>query len=300
MGKAEYQLAADGFPARVAPSWTEEKLRILSCYLAGFARACKSAGGWYGIDLFAGGGLNISKTTGQQIAGSPLRMLEAGTPAATCIVAVEHQPNLVAALRARAEGFGDRCHIVEGDGIAEIARVLELVERRAPAFAFLDPEGAELAWSVVSAVGGHKTAPAKKVEQLILFPTDTGFVRLLSLNRPLESDYADRVTNMFGHDGWRDIWEARRAGRIQAPEARERYVRLYAEGLRGLGYLHVQERRIAGDRGQPMYYLLFATDHPTGETIMAHCFDKKHLQVPEELGQQSLFRPRVAPRRRTV
>src|SRR4029450_8216600 len=73
MGKATLQKASDGVLARVAPTWTEEKLRILACYLEGFAKACRKAGGWYSLDLFAGGGLNISAQTAAEIAGSPPR-----------------------------------------------------------------------------------------------------------------------------------------------------------------------------------------------------------------------------------
>jgi hypothetical protein len=50
MGSASFHRAADTYPARVAPSWTEEKLMILEAYLDAFADACKSAGGWYGLD----------------------------------------------------------------------------------------------------------------------------------------------------------------------------------------------------------------------------------------------------------
>lgn len=56
--------------------------------------------------------------------------------------------------------------------------MLERIPRRAPAFAFLDPEGSELHWSTVEAIADHKCGHAKtKIEQLILFPVDMGFVR---------------------------------------------------------------------------------------------------------------------------
>ena len=81
MGQAKYETASDGHPARVAPTWTEEKLAILACYLHGFAVACKShRRGWYALDIFAGGGLSISATTGAEIPASALIALEAGPP----------------------------------------------------------------------------------------------------------------------------------------------------------------------------------------------------------------------------
>jgi hypothetical protein len=45
---------------------------------------------------------------------------------------------------------------------------------------------------------------------------------------------------MYAHDRWRDIYERRRAGTINPEVARTEYVRLYAQGLRALGYAHVQ------------------------------------------------------------
>jgi hypothetical protein len=58
MARATFHKAADGHPARDAASWTEEKLMILDAYLNSFAKACRTAGSWYALDLFAGTGLN--------------------------------------------------------------------------------------------------------------------------------------------------------------------------------------------------------------------------------------------------
>ena len=38
MGEATFHTATDGYPARDAPAWTEEKLMILECYIQAFAR----------------------------------------------------------------------------------------------------------------------------------------------------------------------------------------------------------------------------------------------------------------------
>jgi integrase len=50
-------------------------------YLNAFAKACAAAGGWYGLDLFAGTGLNWSTTRDSEINGSALIALEARLPA---------------------------------------------------------------------------------------------------------------------------------------------------------------------------------------------------------------------------
>src|SRR5947208_13674124 len=92
MAQATFTEAADGFPARDADTWTEEKLMILECYIQAFAKACKRAGGWYGLDLFAGTGLNFSLTRGSEIPGSPLILLDAESPRATRVLLNELDP----------------------------------------------------------------------------------------------------------------------------------------------------------------------------------------------------------------
>ncbi|MCA1680525.1 MAG: hypothetical protein LC777_17035, partial [Actinobacteria bacterium] len=80
----------------------------------------------------------------------------------------------------RARGGGIACQPRCGL-IAALFVQLALIPRDAPAFAFLDPEGSELAWDTVTAIAEHNPKPYKKVEQLILLPTDMGFVRTLPL-----------------------------------------------------------------------------------------------------------------------
>lgn len=306
MGRAKHETASDGHPARVAPTWTEEKLAILACYLHGFAVACKShPRGWYALDIFAGGGLNISATTGAEIPASALIALEAGPPLARAVVLCERGARTLPALIHRVAPYRERARVFAKDANAQIGDMLALIPRDAPAFAFLDPEGSELAWDTVTAIAEHKPKHYRKVEQLILLPTDMGFVRTLPLIKDLSDAAAAKITAMYGHARWRAIYERRRTDKINAEAARTEYVRLYAQGLRELGYEHVQERQItkegAGGRaGLPMYFLIHASDHEAGERIMAHCFDKKHIRPGEQLGQEGLFHVPVARRRRRV
>jgi three-Cys-motif partner protein len=294
MAKPTYKDAADGHQARLARPWTEEKLMILEAYLGAFAKACRKAGGWYALDLFAGGGLNWSEIRDHEIPGSPLIALEAGTPNATKVVASELDGRAHAALVARTSAYGDRAMILRRDANEAIAELLAAVPRRAPAFAFLDPEGSELAWETVAAVADHKRGSSRhKIEQLILFPTDMGFVRL-------GPDHPDYVTRIFGSTTWREIEERRRAGDIDAEQARTKYVALYASQLEALGYETVLDRQITKPNGAPMYFLLFATDHDAGEKIMDHCFDQVRIRVTEELGQGTLFEAKSGPRQRRL
>jgi len=267
---------------------------ILESYLAAFASACKKAGGWYGLDLFAGPGLNWSQTRDCERNGSPIIALEAKSPRATKVVAAESFKKSYEALLGRTERYGDRIQVFNDDANRIAAAMLAAIPRAAPTFAFLDPEGSELDWKTVEALASHKRDHSPtKIEQLILFPTDTGFMRLAP-------GHPDLVTRIFGNEDWLETYERRHAGQLSADDARSEYVGLYADGLRRLGYKIVLDRQIFKSTGQPMYFLIFATDHDAGERIMNHCFDQVRIRVQEELGQAQLFVIKDAPRRKRL
>lgn len=289
-----YEQASDGHPARHADTWTEEKLMILESYAQAFAKACTTARGWYGLDLFAGTGMNYSTTRNAEMRGSPLILLDASPPEAIQVLLSEFDKGTLRALEARCEPYGDRARIYHGDANELVHEMLAQVPVKAPAFAFLDPEGSELHWATVEAIAAHKHGQPRKIEQLILFPTDMGFVRLMA-------DHPEKVDRIFGPGDWRSIADARRAGEIDPDQARGAYVRRYANGLSDLGYATVLDRQMRTQSGSPLYFLIFATDHPAGERIMDNVFDKVRLRVIEELGQGKLFdmaEPRVPRRKR--
>lgn len=124
---------------------------------------------------------------------------------------------------------------------------------------------------------------------MILLPTDTGFVRELPINADPTPEAEARITAMYGNERWRDIYNRRKAGELSPDQARTEYVRLYAAGLKGeLGYKHALDRQILqhGQKGHPLYFLIFATDHDVGRTIMNHCMDTGYPDDP----QGQLFR----------
>jgi three-Cys-motif partner protein len=180
------------------------------------------------LDLFAGTGLNWSTTRDREINSSALIALEARAPEAIKAVVAESHAGAFKALVHRTERYGDRVESFNEDANKIVAAMLGLIPRRAPAFAFLDPEGSELEWPTVEAIAEHKRGQSpNKIEQLILFPTDMGFVRLAP-------DHPELVTRIYGHDGWKDIYARRESGQISAEEARGEYVRMYAEGFKRL------------------------------------------------------------------
>lgn len=113
--------------------WTEQKLQMLADYLPAFTRASKikARGKTIYLDLFAGDIRNMSRTTGEEISGSPKVALDT-VPEFTKVRLFELQPfakRLEADLRAEYPGRDLR--VWPGDCNAQIdAALAELVPLR--------------------------------------------------------------------------------------------------------------------------------------------------------------------------
>ena len=96
-------LASDGLPAIDQGPWSRDKLHFLSYFAEMFSTGMKNR--WptraY-VDLFAGPGLDLDKTTGEEFDGSPLRALGCKTPF-THLYFNDHKSKFVDALRQRQE-----------------------------------------------------------------------------------------------------------------------------------------------------------------------------------------------------
>lgn len=263
----------DDLPVRDAGIWTADKLAIVRYYLPGFARACSGRiRTFHFIDGFAGPGVNV--IADERVSGSPLIALETSPKFASCIL-MDSSERVVEVLRARAAPYGSRAIVEKGDCNRDL---LPLMGRHLgewdPALVLLDPEGTELAWTTVEAIARFKTQKTK-LEQLILLATHTGFLRMLAINEEAPDWAAARMTTLYGTSEWRDIYELRKANRLSTDEATTEYVKLYAARLRGLGYDYVIDREIRDNafEGRLRYFLLFATQHDVGISIMRRAFD---------------------------
>ena len=74
---------------------------------------------------------------------------------------------------------------------------------------------------------------------------------------------------------WRRIYQDRNCGSISPQEARRRFAYLYWMGFKELGYEYVvRPRLLTSDRGNPLYFLFFASGHEAGDRIMSHVLEK--------------------------
>lgn len=263
----------DGLPVRAAGPWARDKLAIISAYSRRFTTACKSARGGTYADAFCGPGINRVDGTDEYLWGSAMLATRC-EPAFDRLLLMDLSADNIRALRARV-GTDPRVRLHQGDANRDFVPMLApILDRPGPVFCVLDPQGIELRWNTVAALGRVRTH-ATRPELLILLSDRMGFMRLLpTAGEPSERTDYD-MTVFFGNGEWRDIHVSKQRGEITPTEARERYATLYEDGLRSLGYRSVLrcdvQRR--GDSGGALYQLIFATEHEAGERIMSDIFD---------------------------
>lgn len=278
----------DGYIIRAGHQWTLDKLEVLDLYYPAFTKATKRAPARHLFEGFAGPGLN--RIGSEILHGSPLIAMNTSPPFTTGTF-MDLDPSNIDALQHRLGAFGGRAVATVGDcNVDLVPEIAGRVGPWDPSLCVLDPEGADVAWSTPKAIAAIPKR-SYKIEQLILFPTNTGFLRLLPLESELKDWARERITRMYGHEEWLDIYKARRRQLISSDRATTEYVKLYAEGFTRLGYRSVLDKEIrdGGHRGRLRYFLIFATDHPLGETIMNRVFNKAGTERMKSYEQPTLF-----------
>lgn len=253
--------------------WTRAKLDILSDYLHAFVRASTRAGDTVYLDLFAGRPENEERRTGKTISGSAVRALEVDPPLGH--VVLFEVPERARELEALRSNYPERdLRVVPGDcneniqgALAEL-RDLDWV----PTIAFIDPDGPDTRWTTIGAIARFKRPDKWKAELFMLFPTPA-FERMLGLDESKLPAQVTKIEEFFGSDSWRAIHELRQTGKLTPPEARDEYVNLMRWRLeKELGYQWTHAFEVKSETGQPLYHLIFATDHEVGNKIMRDIF----------------------------
>lgn len=258
------------------------------------------------LDAFAGEGSGVDRLTGEEFAGSSRIAIEVDQPPFTKLRYFELEPQSAGLESRLGLEYPTRDILVYGGDCNEtIPQALaDLRESQwAPTFAFLDPDGMELAWTALRALSDHKRGyrPAGsgkrefKVEMWMLFPSG-GLIRTLALDpEKLREADAHRATRLFGTDGWRPIYEARRANEIGGSTARDGYVNLMRWRLeRDLKYEWTHPLEIKNMRGNPIYHMILATDNEAGTKIMSDLYSEAAKRIPkmreEAQAQQRKYR----------
>lgn len=273
--------------------WTEAKLAILRSYLPAFLNASKGkASEFVYLDAFAGEGHGTSRLTGKAFPGSARIALDVDVAGGFTKLRYFEQANRATELEQRLRaGYPHRdIKVYGGDCNQTIATALDELRplRWAPTFAFIDPDGMELAWDTLELLAAHKTGykkpgagPEYKVELWLLFPTQ-GLIRTLALDdAKLLPSHEGGVTRLFGTDDWRFIYGPRRAGRLTAADAKEEYVNLMRWRLvHDLGYAKTHPFELKNTAGGTIYHMIFATDNAAGDKIMADIYTAAAKKIP--------------------
>lgn len=288
---SQLQAEDDGLPVRRIGVWSLEKLAILLLYFEGFTRACVRAGDTYYVDGLAGPGIcriRAAQAAPYQVWGSPLVALRTEPLFSRCIF-LDINARSTATLSARVSSYGRRALVRQGDVNQVLPQILRSdVPGAAPCFCLLDPEGTELDWSTIEAAA-LTPGRRRKPELLVLFAMSMGFIRLLTISREIRPGWKVRLHRMFSNEGWWNVYQDRVAGRLLPAEAKARYIEIYEDGLKLLGYRHVRSHPITAPtspRGQrrELYHLVFASDSDAGRKIMDYVFQRPYyLDFPVDL-----------------
>jgi three-Cys-motif partner protein len=214
--------------ARYWGFWTRGKLELLRNYLDAFTTASKSQSEIIYLDVFGGQPENRERLTEDVLDGSARIALATSNSPFSRLRFFELEPyagRLEAKLRP--PNPGREVKVVAGECNQTIHAALAELRpwNWAPTFAFVDPNGPDMAWSTLEALSRFKKVGSTKAEICLLLAAGM-FIRNLRTSGQVRDEDARKLTLMYGTDQWRVIYKARVRGELSPADAREEYVNL--------------------------------------------------------------------------
>jgi three-Cys-motif partner protein len=263
----------------VVGSWTEIKLQIIRDYAKEYAKILNKQSlikHFAFIDGFAGAGKHISKTTGNEIDGSPAVVLGIQPPFSHYHF-IDLNGNRTEMLRQLAAGRKD-VTVYQGDCnkvlLEEVfPKCLWKDYRRA--LCLLDPYKLDPNWEVVKIAGKMKS-----IEIFINFMIMDAKLNIL-LNEPEKAlpSQIKRMSVFWGDDSWRQTSYKKQKGLFGEMEEKvsdQEIAQVYQRRLKEVaGFKYVPAPiPMRNSKGVVVYYLLFASNNQTGEKIVKSIFNK--------------------------
>lgn len=263
--------------------WSELKLEIIDKYARAYSRIVSPRFHHVYIDAFSGAGINLSRSTGELVAGSPLNALHVEPPFREYHL-VDTDGEKAALLRTLAEQASNRwsgdkrplVRVYEGDcNVVLPTAVLPTVryEEYKRGLCLLDPYGMHLDWNVVEMAGRLKT-----IDLFLNFP-------IMDINRnALRRDPGvvteasrSRMTSFWGDESWRRMGYRDRLTLFgDEPEKveNEAIVGAYCERLKKVaGFKQVIKPLPMCNRNNAVvYYLVFASQQSVAGNIVGDIF----------------------------
>lgn len=259
--------------------WTEIKLDIIREYATAYSKiiAAQDKPKLYHVyvDAFAGAGKNISKTSGDIVAGSPQNALNIVPPFREFHL-IDLDGDKIDLLRQIA-GQRTDVSIYEGDCnevlLKNVFPKIKYNEFRR-GLCLLDPYGLHLNWEVIATAGKMNS-----LEIFLNFP-------IMDMNRNVLWRNPDKVgapgiarmNSFWGNESWRDTAYSTERNFFGIPEKEDNLaiVKGFQKRLKDVaGFKHVPDPMpMRNKTGAEVYYLFFASQKPVATTIIRHIFDK--------------------------
>ena len=286
----------DGLPARDFGEWVKEKLFYVQRYIDAFETAMRNKS-WRRrvyIDLFSGSGKCVIRGANEYVLGSPLLALTTQYPFTDYYFDDLEQEN-IDTLRKRSSNAiisQNHIHYLTGNANQKVQGVVSDIEQfdkvfikgvgSCPNLAFLDPEGLELEWSTVEALGKMRTM------DLIIHYSQNGLTRNLEKCYSLAEETI--VDRFFGDYQWREVYKDA-LSRKETIGVHRALIDYYKSKLSDLGYVVINDQQQTvreplirnTERNAPLYRLIFASKHPLGNKIWNEVTKKNYY------GQQNLL-----------
>lgn len=283
--------------ARYWGFWTRGKLDLLRRYLDAFTTASKSKSEIVYLDLFGGQPQNRERLTEADLDGSARIALATTDAPFSRLRFFELEPFATRLRTALEADFAGRdFEVVAGDCNLTIRTTLASLAsvNWAPTFAFVDPNGPDVHWSTLEAISRFRKPSLSKPEIWLLLAAGM-FIRTLRVDGTVRDVDAEKLDAMYGTSQWRAIYEARVAETLDPSDAREEYVNLMRWRLQHvLGYERTHPLEIFNERGSSIYHMIFATDHPAGDRIMADLYNTAADEFPRMREEARRRRQRLA------
>jgi three-Cys-motif partner protein len=260
--------------------WSEMKLAIIRDYAPAYTRIVGSAKRRFHhvyVDAFAGYGLDVSRSTGKLVGGSPTIALQT-IPRFAEYFLIDLDGARTASLRTLAGG-DPSVHVREGDCnqilLDDVFPLLGF-EDYVRALCFLDPYGLHLDWEVVRRAGHLRT-----VDLFVNFPVmDANRNVLWQRPEGVSDKQKARLDRWWGDRSWEEIVYNKQTSLFGEPalikgEANA-IVRGYRQRLKDVaGFAHVPiPIPMKNSRDNNLYWLFFASHNATGARIVNEIFEK--------------------------
>lgn len=267
-----------GFVAEPAETyggpWTLEKLQILRAYLNAYTTALKNQPfRLMYIDAFAGtGSVNLPEQDPDMREfhdGSAKIALEVHDKPFDRLVFVEQDRARCQKLASLKDAHLGRDIRIENSEANQYLRSLQEDWRGWRGVLFLDPFATQVEWSTLEEI-----AALKALDTWILFPVSAIARMLPNSKRPddISGQWARRLTNVFGDEGWRELYREALQRNLFGTVEHERdpgvdgLLEIYKAKLAALfrDRFLKQSRSLKNSKNSPLFEFLFCVGNPKG------------------------------------